>query len=99
MSGNPDKDSKYGRKLRSGGAITFVNPDTKDGKSNTKFHAQHLTIESLSPTSPPTVSERTTTIANVLELPTLLNDIAAGKAGNLNEAGARTGLPTSLVTL
>lgn len=81
VGAHPEKDSKYGRKLRAGGAVTLVNPNRTKG-----FEARHLTIESLEPCGPCTVSERAgAPIEGVLEVEQLRADVASGEPGHLNE--------------
>jgi len=74
VGGNPKKDSKFGRKMRAGSAITLINPLGTHG-----YESRCLVIESLTPTSPPTVFS-----GMHFALPNLLTDVGLGKTNDLN---------------
>jgi hypothetical protein len=51
VGANPKKSSKYGRKMRAGGAVTLVNPLGTYG-----YESRCIVIESFSPSGSPTIA-------------------------------------------
>ena len=78
IGGNPQKDSKWGRKLQAGGAVTFINPGGTFG-----YEPSCLVLEAATTTGPPTLSKGLNLLTANL-LPNVVGEVANGTAGGLN---------------
>ena len=56
VGANPEKDSKYGRKMQTGGAVSLINPGTTKG-----WEGRCIVIESREPGSPASESDASST--------------------------------------
>ena len=56
VGANPEKDSKYGRKMQTGGAVSLINPNGSKG-----WEGRCIVIESREPGSPASESDASST--------------------------------------